>query len=167
MIYEFINKEKYIKNKDYYINLINEMYKDDDNSLADVSSTKKHLDFIFLSGNNAFLIFQINNNELIAMVNFFEYNNLLNEWCLFLLFTNKKYRNQGHAFDILKYSLTKLKDYKCNKLISGIEPINTNSIKLHEKIGFRYTGLNWNQIDSSFPNNHLAYIYEDENIYDV
>ena len=40
-------------------------------------------------------------------------------------------------------------------------------IKLHEKIGFRYTGLNWNQIDSSFPNNHLAYIYEDENIYDV
>ena len=59
----------------------------------------------------------------------------------------------------MRFSILKLKDYKCSKLISGIEEDNLPSIKLHEKLGFKYSGYAWNEIAEGFPENHLGYIY--------
>ena len=59
-------------------------------------------------------------------------------------------------------ALSKLKKYKCTKLISGIEGENIPSIKLHEKVGFKYANCNWDELASGFPENHLGYIYNFE-----
>lgn len=37
---------------------------------------------------------------------------------------------------------------------------NTSSIKLHEKVGFKYANCNWDELAEGFPENHLGYIYD-------
>lgn len=45
-------------------------------------------------------------------------------------------------------------------MISGIEPTNIESIKLHEKVGFRNSGKMWNELADGFPENHMGFIME-------
>lgn len=116
MNYKFIDKKDYHDNKDEYIKLIEKMYEGDNNKLANLEEIKQHLEFIFSEqyANNSFLIFQKEDERLISMFNFFEYNNCSNEWCLFSLFTNQHYRKKGYGEKIMIYALSKLKQYKCN-----------------------------------------------------
>ena len=162
MEYKFIEKTEYHKNKKDYLKLIDEMFYEDYNKLANVNEIEKHLDFIFSNEytNNAFLCLLMDNEKIISMVNFFEYNNMLNEWCLFAVFTKQNYRSQGYAKKILEKSILHLKNYKCSKLISGIEKDNIASIKLHEEIGFEYSNCNWNELADGFPENHLGFTYK-------
>lgn len=162
MNYKFSDKKDYHENKDEYIKLIEKMYEGDNNKLANLEEIKQHLEFIFSEqyANNSFLIFQKEDERLISMVNFFEYNNCSNEWCLFSLFTNQHYRKKGYGEKIMIYTLSKLKQYKCNKLIVGIEKENIPSIKPHEKIGFKYANCNWDDLAEGFPKNYLGFIYD-------
>ena len=165
MKYIIVEKEEYHKNKSKYISLIADMFQNDSNKLANIGEFENHLEFIFNKeySNNAFLVLQIENNKLISMINFFEYNNCSNDWCLFTLFTNKKMRRKGYGEKILIYAISQFQKYKCNKLISGIEKENIASIKLHEKVGFKYVNCNWDELGDGFPENHLGFIYNFEN----
>ncbi len=70
----------------------------------------------------------------------------------------------GYGEKILRYRLSKLKNYNCSKLISGIESSNIPSIKLHEKVGFKYAGYNWDEVAAGFPKDHLGFIFNLKNI---
>lgn len=155
-----IDRTIYNKEKETIKNLIAELFKDDNDIIANLEETMEHLDFIFSQEKNeAFLLLDIHNDELVCMVNFLEYNNVLKDWCLFSVFTKKEYRNNGYAEVIIKKGIEIVKKYKGNRIIAGIEYDNIKSQKLHEKLGFKYEGLDWDEIDDGFPENHKAYIW--------
>lgn len=162
MKYTIIKQKEYNENKDYYITLINELFENDDNEIANTKEITTHLDFIFNKeyNLNSFLILQLEKNKLISMINGYEYNNILKEWCLFSLYTKKEYRKKGYAENILKQAITQTKKYNSKKIIVGIKKENIASIKLHEKVGFKYANCNWDQLEQGFPSNHLGYYYE-------
>lgn len=162
MKYTIIKQKEYNENKDYYITLINELFENDNNEIANTKEITNHLDFIFNKeyNLNSFLILQIEKNKLISMINGYEYNNILKEWCLFSLYTKKEYRKKGYAENILKQAITQTTKYNSKKIIVGIKKENIASIKLHEKIGFKYANCNWDQLEQGFPINHLGYYYE-------
>ena len=142
--------------KDKYITLVEKVFANDSDKIANILEFKKHLNYIFASlyNNQAFWVLLIVDETLISMVNFFEYDSLNHD------FTNKKYRCKGYAGKVLKYGLNHLKRYQYNKLICGIENTNIASIKLHEKNGFVYSGYNWDELAPGFPKNHLGFIYK-------
>ena len=137
MNYKVILKEDYLLNRDEYLKDINYLYENDDNKLANIDEIEKHLDFIF-GCSNSLLVMLFNDDKLISMVNAYEYNNIYSEWCIFLLFTKKDYRNQGLGYKTLKIIIDEIKKYNPTKIISGIEEDNIASIKLHKKVGFVY-----------------------------
>lgn len=155
---KLITKDNYIKND--ISKLVEELFSGDNSSIANLEETIEHLDFIFSNPNNqAFLLLEIIDGKLISMVNFLEYNNILKDWSLFSIYTKKEYRNKGIAFNLINEGLNKVKELGGNKVVSGIEKINAESIKLHEKLGFIDSGKMWDEIDDGFPNNHKAFIY--------
>jgi len=160
MKYKIITRDDYKKNKDYYIKLIDELFTNDSSKIANITEFINHLEFIFSNNqnNDSILILNIENNKLISMVNFLEYNNIEKLWCLFSLFTLKSKRNLGYGQEILKYGINQVKNRGAKGLISGIEPTNLQSIRLHEKLGFKNSGKMWNEIAEGFPENHIAYI---------
>lgn len=81
-------------------------------------------------------------------------------WCLFSLFTLKTKRKRGYGEKILKYGIKQIKTKQAKLLISGIEPTNIESIKLHEKVGFRNSDKMWNELADGFPENHMGFIME-------
>lgn len=110
--YTFIEKEDYQNNKNKYLKLIENMFENDENKLANIDEFSEHLEFIFNKqlSNNAFLVLQIEDDRLISMINFFEYNNCSNDWCLFTLFTNRNERRKRYGEKILLYAISKLKN---------------------------------------------------------
>ena len=160
-MYKLITKKEYLNEKSKYLIFIKKMFENDSNKLANYDKICEHLEYIFTSPyrNEAFLVFEIEDDELISMVNFYEYDNCKNEWCLFSLFTNQKFRRLGYGKKIITYAINLLKNYKCSKLISGIEAENIPSIKLHELVGFKFANCDWNKLADGFPENHLGYIY--------
>lgn len=162
-MFKVLDNDNYINEKEKCLLLVGKMFEDDNNKLANMDEFKKHLDFIFSSlyGNKAFLILFIVGEKLISMVNFFEYDSINHNWCIFTLFTEKNSRRKGYGEQTLFYGLKELKKYDCNILISGIEKENIASIKLHEKYGFKYAGCNWDEFADGFPENHLCYIYDE------
>ena len=165
-MFEVLNNDNYTSEKERSLLLVEKMFKNDDNKLANTDEFKKHMDFIFSSpyGNKAFLILFIVDEKLISMVNFFEYDSVNHNWCIFTLFTEKNSRRKGYGEKTLFYGLKELKIYDCNILISGIEKENNASISLHEKLGFKYAGCNWDEFADGFPENHLCYIYDKDSI---
>lgn len=159
MIFKVVLKEDYLINRDKYIDDIKNLYLNDDNKLANIDDISKHLDFIF-DVPNSLLVLLYDENKLVSMVNGYEYNNIYHDWCICSLFTNKEYRGKGLGYKVLKYIIEQIKKYNPNKIVSGIEKDNISSIKLHEKIGFKNSGLNWNEIEEGFPDNHLGFIYK-------
>lgn len=156
-----VRGREYFNYKEYYRKLINQLFKNDNDVIANTDETVDHLDFIFSNENNdAFLLLNFENDKLVCMVNFLEYDNRYKFWCLFSVFTLKSERKKGLAEEIIHIGLDELKKCKCQKLIAGIEEENIPSIKLHEKIGFKFSGKSWNQIAEGFPSNHLGFIYE-------
>lgn len=164
MEYKIIEKNDYKINKKYYISLIKNMFENDNNKIANIDEIENHLDFIFNENyeNNSFLILQVDNNELISMINAFEYNNVHHDWCFFSLFIKKNYRRKGYGEKILKFALKYVKNYECLKVISGIEEDNIASIELHKKVGFKYANCNWDELACGFPKNHLGFLYNFE-----
>ena len=162
MKYTIVDKQDYWKNKNKYITMIKELFKNDDSKIANIKKITSHLDYIFSKDitNDSMLILNIKNNRIISMINFLQYNNVENLWCLFSLFTLKSERKKGYGKDILKYGLEKVRKKQAKILISGIEEDNEESISLHKKIGFVYSGKNWDEIADGFPENHLGFIYE-------
>lgn len=162
MKYTIVDKQDYWKNKNKYITMIKELFKNDDSKIANIKEITSHLDYIFSKDitNDSMLILNIKNNRIISMINFLQYNNVENLWCLFSLFTLKSERKKGYGKDILKYGLEKVRKKQAKILISGIEEDNEESISLHKKIGFVYSGKNWDEIADGFPENHLGFIYE-------
>ena len=162
MKYKIVEKNDYKKNKEYYISLIKEIFERDNNKLANIDEIINHLDFIFNEDykNNSFLILQVENDKLISMINAYEYNSINHDWCFFSLFTKKEYRKKGYGEKIIKCALECVKKYECSKVISGIENDNYASVELHKKVGFKYTGCNWDELANGFPKNHLGFIYE-------
>lgn len=162
MDYKVVYLNDYYKEKQIYISLINKMFKEDNDKLANLQEISNHLDFIFNADYNqkAFLILQIENDELVSMINGYEYDNIRNEWCLFSLFTKKEKRKLGYGEKILKRAIEKIKKYNCSKIIVGIEKKNIPSIKLHEKAGFEYSNCNCDDLADGFPENHLGYCYK-------
>lgn len=159
--YKVIERNDYQENKIKYLDMIKELFFNDDNKLANYDEINKHLDFIFSSDNNkALLIMYIENNKIISMVNFLQYDNQENKWVLFSLFTKNTERHKGYGYNILKYSFEVLRKYNVKYLLSGIEKDNIPSIKLHLKLGFNYTGKKWDEIAPGFPSNHDAYLKE-------
>lgn len=159
MNYEIINKTKFKANKDQYINKIKKLFYNDLSSIANIEEFSKHLEFIFNDNisNDAFLVLLLDSNEdIISMINFLQYNNIDNLWCLF---TKDSYRKQGYGEKVLKFGIDELKKRNATLLISGIEKDNIPSIALHEKIGFVYSGKSWNELADGFPSNHLGFIY--------
>lgn len=157
---KFINNEEYIKNKLEIQKLIAGIFKNDNDKIANLEETMEHLDFIFAQKNNkALLLLNIENDELICMVNFLEYNNIFKDWSLFSVFTKKDKRRNGYASEIIKEGIKIIKQFNGNKIVSGIEDDNISSKKLHEELGFVYEGKNWDEIAEGFPKNHLGYVY--------
>ncbi len=155
---KLITRNNYIRND--ISKMIEELFKDDNSSIANLEDTMNHLDFIFSNPNNqAFLLLEIIDGKLVSMVNFLEYNNILKDWSLFSIYTKKEYRNRGLAFNLVNEGLDKVRMLGGNRVISGIEEINSESIKLHEKLGFLDSKMMWNEIDDGFPENHKAFIY--------
>lgn len=162
-MFKILDSSNYLDENEKYLSLVKKMFENDDNKLANIVDFKKHLDFIFSStyGNKAFLVLLIIDEKLISMVNFYEYNSLEHDWCLFTLFTEKNNRQKGYGEKTLQYALKELKKYNYNNLISGIESDNIASIKLHEKNGFVYAKCKWDEFADGFPENHLCYIYRE------
>lgn len=162
MKYQIVRKEDYKNKKNIYLNMFNELFKDDNSKIANIEEFLLHLDFIFSNetANDALLILNIKNEKIISMINFLQYNNIDNYWCLFSLFTLKNYRRKGHGEDILKYGIKEIEKLGAEILISGIEKENLESIKLHEKVGFKYSGKSWDELAPGFPKNHLGYILD-------
>lgn len=142
--------------------MIKELFKNDDSKIANIKEITSHLDYIFSKDitNDSMLILNIKNNRIISLINFLQYNNVENLWCLFSLFTLKSERKKGYGKDILKYGLEEVRKKQAKILISGIEEDNEESISLHKKIGFVYSEKNWDEIADGFPENHLGFIYE-------
>lgn len=165
-IFKVLDNSNYINEKEKCLLLVEKMFENDNNKLANIADFKKHLDFIFSAtyGNKAFLILFIIDEKLENMVNFYEYNSLEHDWCIFNLFTEKENRQKGYGEKTLQYALKELKKYEYNNLISGIEKDNIASIKLHEKNGFIYANCKWDEFADGFPEKHLCYIYNKENI---
>ena len=103
--YKVINKDEYQQNKSTYLKMIKQLFKNDDSKIANTKELVNHLDTIFDKNidNDAFLILNIENDKIISMVNFLQYNNIENLWCLFSIFTLKNYRKKGYGKKILKY----------------------------------------------------------------
>lgn len=162
MEYQIITKQQYYKEREIILEMIKELFKNDDSKIANIQDFSNHLDFIFADEmtNESFLILNIENGKLLSMINFLQYNNIENLWCLFSVFTLKSERRKGYAEDILKFGVDEVKKRKAKYLLSGIEADNLSSIKLHEKVGFKYSGKMWDELADGFPENHLGYIYE-------
>lgn len=162
MEYQIITKYEYHKERETIINMIKKLFKDDDSKITNIQDFSNHLDFIFADEmtNESFLILNIENGKLLSMINFLQYNNIENLWCLFSVFTLKSERRKGYAENILKFGIDEVKKRKAKYLLSGIEADNLSSIKLHEKLGFKYSGKMWDELADGFPENHLGYIYE-------
>lgn len=159
MRFKVVLKEDYLINKNKYIEDIKNLYLNDDNKLANIDDISKHLDFIF-NVPNSLLVLLYDENKLVSMVNGYEYNNIYHDWCICSLFTNKEYRGKGLGHKVLKYIIEEIKKYNPNKIVSGIEENNILSIRVHEKIGFKNSGLKWNEIEDGFPEDHLGFIYK-------
>ena len=162
MEYQIINKHHYHKERKKIINMVNELFKNDDSKIANIEEFSNHLDYIFSKDmvNDSFLVLNIEQGKILSMINFLQYNNIENLWCLFSLFTLKSERGKGHAKDILIFGINELKKRQAKHLLSGIEENNLISIKLHEKVGFQYTGKMWNDFGDGFPDDYLVYIYK-------
>lgn len=158
--YKVINKDEYQQNKSTYLKMIKQLFKNDDSKIANTKELVNHLDTIFDKNidNDAFLILNIENDKIISIVNFLQYNNIENLWCLFSIFTLKNYRKKGYGKKILKYGIEQVKKKNAKILISGIEKDNKVSIKLHQKVGFIYSGKSWDELAPGFPKNHLGFI---------
>ena len=157
---KIIKKAEYNENKLNIQEMITSIFKDDNDKIANVEETMEHLDFIFSQEKNeAFLLLDIRNDELICMVNFLEYNNVLKDWCLFSVFTKKDKRRMGYAEQIIKEGIKIVEQHQGKRIVAGIEYDNISSQKLHEKMNFKYEGMEWEEIDDGFPENHMGYIY--------
>ena len=157
---KIIKKDEYNENKFNIQEMITSIFKNDDDKIANVEETMEQLDFIFSQKKNeAFLLLDIRNDELVCMVNFLEYNNVLKYWCLFSVFTKKDKRRKGYAEQIIKEGIKIVKQHQGKRIVAGIEYDNISSQKLHEKINFKYEGMEWEEIDDGFPENHMGYIY--------
>lgn len=157
---QIIKREDYHSEKDYILELIADLYKNDSANIADVEEIINHLDFIFAQPyNQAFLLLDITDKKLNCMVNFLEYDNIVKDWCVFSVFTRKEKRMCGLAEQILKSGINFVEQFGGRRIISGIEYDNLVSQKLHEKLNFKYEGKDWKEIDASFPDGHLAFIY--------
>lgn len=162
MKYQIITKQQYYKERKNILVLVTELFKNDASRIANFEEFSNHLDYLFAKDmpNDSFLILNVKNGKILAMVNFLQYNNVENLWCLFSVFTLKSQRRKGYAEDILNFGINEIKKKKAKYLLSGIEAENIPSIKLHEKVGFKYTGKMWNELAKGFPEKHLGYIYE-------
>lgn len=160
--YKIITRDDYITNKDDYIKLIDELFENDDSKIANIEEFTNHLEFIFSDDhqNDSMLILNIKDGKVISMINFLQYNNLDNLWCLFSLFTLKSKRKMGYGEQMLRYGVEQVKNKQAKLLISGIESDNIESIKLHEKVGFKNSGKKWDELADGFPENHIGYIIE-------
>ena len=158
MLYKIVKSDDYKENRQEYLNMINNLFKNDNDKLANIQEITNHLDFILKDKSNSFLIFLMNDDELISMINGYEYED--KSWCLFSLFTKFEYRKKGYAENILTLAINEISKNDYSKIIVGIEKDNTPSIKLHEKVGFRYANCNWDDLAEGFPKNHLGYIYD-------
>jgi len=159
MNYVTILKDDYNENKSKYLECISKLIKDDNSKIANMDEIANHLNFIF-KFDNSILVFLFNDDELISMVNAYEYNTVVHEWCVFALFIKKEYRALGIGTQVLQYIINKILEYNPSKIISGIETENGASIKLHEKIGFCYSNCSWNELAEGFPENHLGFEYK-------
>lgn len=160
--YKIIKRNEYKKNKEYYIKLIDELFINDSSKIANITEFINHLEFIFSDNhqNDSMLILNIEEGKIISMVNFFQYNNVDNLWCLFSLFTLKSKRKMGYGEKMLKYGIEQVKNKQAKLLISGIEADNIESIKIHEKVGFKNSGKMWDELAVGFPENHIGFIIE-------
>lgn len=160
--YKIITREDYKKSKNRYIELINELFKNDDSKIANIEEFTEHLDFIFSDShqNDAMLILNIEDGKIISMINFLQYDSIENLWCLFSLFTLKTKRKMGYGEQMLRYGVEQIKKRDAKLLISGIESTNIESIKVHEKVRFKNSGKMWDELADGFPENHLGYIIE-------
>lgn len=162
MNYQIITKQQYHNERKNILEMVKELFKNDNSKIANLEEFLNHLDYLFNKdmANDAFLILNTKNGKILSMVNFLQYNNIENLWCLFSIFVLKSERNKGYAKDILNFGINEVKKKKAKHLLSGIEINNVASIKLHERIGFQYTGKMWDDLIPGFPQNHLGYIYE-------
>lgn len=160
--YKIITREDYKKNKNDYIKLIDELFKNYDSKISNTQEFTEHLEFIFSDNhqNDSMLILNIEDGKVISMINFLQYNNLDNLWCLFSLFALKSKRKMGYGEQMLKYGVEQVKNKQAKLLISGIESDNIGSIKLHEKVGFKNSGKMWDELADGFPKNQVGYIIE-------
>ena len=157
--YRIITKEDYKNNKKNYVNLIRELFKDDNSEIANLKEFIEHLDFIFSDNhkNDSMLILNIEEGKIVSMINFLQYDNIENFWCLFSLFTLKSKRKMGYAEKILKYGIKQIKNKNAKLLISGIKPTNIESIRIHEKVGFRNSGKKWSEFGNGFSDDYIVY----------
>ena len=102
-MYKIIDNNNFKTEKDKYITLVEKVFANDSDKIANILEFEKHLNYIFASpyNNQAFWVLLIVDETLISMVNFFEYDSLNHDWCLFTTFTNKKYRCKGYASKVL------------------------------------------------------------------
>ena len=56
------------------------------------------------------------------------------------IYVHKDYRNQGIATKLMKEILKIADEREYATLVAGIDAANEGSIKMHEKIGFKYSG---------------------------
>ena len=157
--YKIITKKDYCKNKSKYLNMIKQLFKNDDSKIANLKEISEHLNFIFSQNNDSMLILNVEGEKIISMINFLQYS-VDNLWCLFSLFTLKSERKKGYGEQILRYGINEVKKKNAKLLISGIEKGNKESIRLHEKVGFTFSGKMWNELACGFPENYLGYIIE-------
>ena len=158
--YKIITKKDYFEHRNKYLDMIKQLFENDDSKIANLKEISEHLDFIFSQDNDSMLILNVEGEKIISMINFLQYNNVDNLWCLFSLFTLKSERRKGYGEQILRYGINEVKKKNAKLLISGIEKENKESIRLHEKVGFTFSLKMWNELACGFPENYLGYIIE-------
>lgn len=166
MEFKTIYKKDFKENRLLYLELIKDLYDGDNDKIANISETTNYLDFIFSDNYDfdSFLILQIENNKIIAMISGYEYDTYHNDWCLCALFIRKEYRGEGLGKKIVEKVFEEMKKYNYSKIIIGIEEDNIVSRKLFLNKGFIYANKNWDELAEGFPKNHLGYYYENSNL---
>ena len=108
--------------------------------------------WVFLRGNS---------DVIIGTVNFYNIIRGSYSCCQIGYKLDSRYMNMGYAHEAIKHSMEVLKEeYNLHRIEAKIMPTNLSSIKLIERLGFKYEGLSHSSIKiNGHWEDHLSYAY--------
>ena len=99
-----------------------------------------------------------NNNEIVGLIDMFDFNPIHKRAGLGVVIKNIEQRKKGYAFEALSLIASYAKKHlNMHQLYCNVSSDNKASISLFEKLGFISTGekRDWNHVNGSFQNENL------------